>query len=386
MIAPGMKKVWYHCGHCGSLFKEKFGVDEGRHCAVCDQKPGTGIWPARTEAPAEVHREVPAFDRRGESVEDTGRRAVRRKRQKNIMLRVVMIWTFLMLLAVGVHYHFIENKQEDAQLETVAGRMIEGTLADERIALLNQVLPECHQALGGFLAAGTPEARNQFVADPIETASKMASFYRDNPLPNVDLRQLQRVAQDVILVGGEWMVETRWKEKEGQVFDAVFRRDAGSWKLDWEHFSRYSEFPWALFLAGEGPDTAHFRLLVRQLLAGSEKERSGARLSVVMMAPEFGNPTATGVESPEFVIHRRSDEGLLLERAFEARSENTRLFGRKLPPMENEGLARVNVRVRREETGGVRKFFLEQVIACHWIDSPEVGYDLTRLKDDLFGN
>ncbi len=385
MIAAGMKKVWYHCGHCGSLFEEKFGLDEGRQCTACNQKPGTGIWPARIEAPTEVQREALAFDRRGETVEDTGRRAVRKKHQKNIMLRVVMIWTVLMLLAVGLRHYFTQN-DEETQVETVTGRMTEGTLADERIALLNQALPVCHRTLGGFLTAGTPEARNQFVIDPIETAAKMASFYRDNSLPKVNVGQLQRVAQDVILVGSEWMVETRWKEKDGQEFDAIFRRDGGSWKLDWEHFSRYSEYPWTLFLAGDGPETAQFRLLARQLLVGTEAERTGARLAVVMIAPEFGDSKAEGVESPEFVMHRRSDEGLLLERAFEARSEDEKLFGRKLQPMENGGLVRVNVRVRREETGGIRKFFLEEVIACHWIDSPEVGYDLARLKDDLFGN
>ena len=56
-----------------------------------------------------------------------------------------------------------------------------------------------------------------------------------------------------------------------------------------------------------------------------------------------------------------------------------------MEPMEPDDLVRLRVRIKRGEFGGVRSFSLEKVLACHWIDSDEVGIDLDKLKDELFG-
>lgn len=387
-MTEDIKKVWYHCGKCGSLFQSGFGQNSERVCEECAQKPSTGLWPAQgSSETASVEREVPIYVNRGEEmVEDSGRKAVRKKRKTNVMMRVIVAWTFVMLLAVWLRHHYTKKDSEKEKQEAVAGNMTKGTLADERVALLNSALPDCHRALGGFLTSGTPEARNQFVADPIETAGKMAIFYANNPFPNVDVKKLTRVSQEIVKVGGEWMISTRWKEQDGMEFEALFRRDSGTWRLDWEQFNRYSDYPWALFLAGEGKSEYEFRLLARQRMSGDDAEQTGARLNFVMMAPEFGKPAEMGMESPEFVVDRRSDEGLLLEAAFHARADKKPIFGLKSPNPEPDGLIRVHVRVKREELGGVRKFVLEKVIGCHWITTEDPGFDLKSLKEDIFGN
>jgi hypothetical protein len=212
----------------------------------------------------------------------------------------------------------------------------------------------------------------------------MAGFYRNNPFPSVDVHRLKRIGQEPILVGDEWMIETRWQSPEGIAFDAVFRREGSVWKLDWEHFSRYSDHPWALFLAGEGPDEAEFRLLARNVAEGDKAEMTGSRLRFVLMSPVFGKAGETGMASPELVVDRRSDEGLLLQEAFQAKSEGTRLFGGTMAPMEPEELARVRVRIKRGEFGGTRSFTLEKVVAGHWLGVDEPGFDLDKLKDDIF--
>lgn len=302
------------------------------------------------------------------------------------MLRVVVVWTLLMGLAVWRYHHNSVQDMEKQNRKSGKVNMAEGTFADERIALLNQALPQCHQALAGFLTAGTPEGRNQFVADPIATAGRMATFYASNPFPNVDLKRLRRLSQEPVKIGDEWMIETRWREGEdGAAFDAVFRRESGVWMLDWNHFARYSDYPWALFLAGDGPEEAEFRLLAREVSSGDEAEQVGSRLRFVLLSPEFGNPLETGVSSPELVFARRSDEGLLPEAAFGARKDGKLLFGSSLKPMEPEGLVRVRVLVKRGEFGGQRSFEVGKVIACHWIGSDVPGFDLDKLKNDLFG-
>ena len=387
-MTQSTKQLWYHCGKCGSLFESDLGHDDSRGCSVCEKKPGTGIWPAR-DKPARIEEpEAKAFSKQPETlVEDgDGRRAVRKKRKPYTMLKIIVIWTFLMLLAVWLRHHYTKSASEKEKIEQVTSRMTKGTLADENIALLNNALPDCHRALGGFLTAGTPEGRNQFVVDPIDTAGKMANFYSYNPFPKVDVKNLQRTGQELIRVGNSWMVLTRWKEKDGVEFDALFRRNAGKWRLDWKHFSQYSEYPWTIFLSGEGPDEAEFRLLARQKVTEPDSEQIGSRLLFKMFAPVFGKPGEAGMESPDFIIDRQSDEGLLIAAAFAARAGDSRPFGQTMPPLQQSGDIRLHVRVKRSELAGRRTFTLEKVIACHWIDTGEVGYNLELLKDDLFGN
>ncbi len=387
-MTQSKKQVWYHCGKCGSLFEADFGYDESLVCGVCEKNPGTGVWPALDKAARTTDPERKEFSKQPETlVEDgDGRRAVRKKRKANTMLKIIVVWTFIMLLAVWLRQHYTKTAIEREKIEQVTSRMTKGTLADGNIALLNAALPDCHRALGGFLSAGTPEGRNQFVVDPIETAGKMAKFYNANPFPKVDVEKLQRTGQELIRAGDSWMVLTRWQEKDGVEFDALFRRNAGKWRLDWKHFSQYSEYPWTLFLSGEGPDEAEFRLLARQKLSGADSDQIGSRLVFKMFAPVFGESGETGMESPDFVIDRQSDEGLLIGAAFAARAEGKSPFGQTMPPLQQSGDIRLHVRVKRSELAGQRSFTLEKVIACHWIDTEEVGYDLEELKDDLFGN
>lgn len=381
------KQLWYHCGRCGSLFGAEFGEDEKRVCADCGNSPKTGMWPIEEKNEAERKGDRMAFSKQPEAIEVVdGRHAVRKKRKGNLMLKIVISWTFIMLLAVWLRHHYGKTGSEQEALDKIALGMTKGTLADENVALLNGALPDCHRALGGFLTAGTPESRNQFVVDPIQTAGKMAAFYSFNQLPKVDVKSLRRTGQEVIQVGGSRMILTRWQEPDGVEFDAVFRKDSGTWRLDWKHFSRYSEYPWTLFLAGDGPNEAEFRLLARQRLTDLDSERIGSRLVFTMFAPVFGKPNETGMESPDFIVDRRSDEGLLLGAALADREAGRRIFGQTLPLPEADSDIRIHVRVKRSELGGIRTFTLEKVIACHWIDSEATGYELTELKDDLFTN
>lgn len=386
-MTQSTKQAWYHCGKCGSLFEAVLGYDEKRVCSLCEKAPGTGIWAAEDIPSTDVQSNQNIVAKQPEVlVDEDGRRAVRKKRKGNVMMKIVVVWTFLMLMAVWLRHYYTQTASEKEKLDQIASRMTKGTLADESVALLNKALPDCHRALGGFLAAGTPEGRNQFVADPINTAGKMAIFYAFNSFPKVDVENLQRIGQEVINVGSTRMVLTRWKEKDGVEFDAVFRRHAGTWRLDWDHFSQYSEYPWTLFLTGDGPEEAEFRLLARQKLTESDLERIGSRLIFSMFAPVFGKAGETGMESPDFVIDRQSDEGLLIGAALKDRANGDQLFGRTIPPLHREGDIRVHVRVKRNDQGGQRTFTLEEVIACHWINSEEAGYDLEELRDDLFGN
>jgi len=380
-----MNKGWYHCGRCGSVFQSDIGVEEDRSCTECGLKAATGIWPVHENRMTGRERDMSVFDRTGESLTESGHRAVRKKRKNGATLKLIVCWAVLMSLFVWKRNYDMRSKSGAyAASENDAVNFAEGTMADERIALLSRAMPDCHRALIGFLTGGTPEIRNQFVADPIETAGIMAGFYKNNPFPSLEVADLRRTSQQPIKVGEEWMIETRWNDGKGQEIDAVFRRNGSIWKLDWEHFIRYGDYSWPLFLAGEGPEEVEFRLLARKVTARDKAEDDSSRLRFILLSPVFGKPAEFGVESPEFVVNRYSEEGLLLEAAFESKQSGKSIFGGELLPMEPENLVRVRVRIKRGVFAGARSFELEKVMACHWIGADDPGFDLKKLKDDLF--
>lgn len=380
-----MNQGWYHCGRCGSLFQSETGSEEGKLCAECGLKPDTGIWPTHGVRLSESERNLAAFVKTAEVRPESGQRAVRKKRKSSIMMKFIVCWVVLMCLLIWKrNYDLQQEASGRAGPRKDVMNFAKGTMADESVALLSRALPDCHRALAGFLTGGAPEIRNQFVAHPIETAGIMASFYKNNAFPKLVVADLKRTGQQLIRVGDEWMIETRWNDGTGQEFDAVFLRNGTIWKLDWEHFSRYGDYSWPLFLAGEGPEEVEFRLLARKVSSGDKAEDAGSRLRFTLRSPVFGKPAETGMESPEFVVNRYSEEGLLLEAAFDLKQSGQSIFGGALPQMEPEGLVRVRVRIKRGQFGGVRSFELEELIACHWIGVDEPGFDLKKLKDDLF--
>ena len=386
MNSPMKKgKGWYHCGSCGSFFLSDLGMEEDRLCADCGLKAATGIWPGQGNRINVRDRNMAVFEKTGESLAESGRRAVRKKRKNSTTLKFIVCWAVLMSLLVW-KLRFDTRHKAGAYAATgdKAVNLAEGTMADERIAFLSRALPDCHRALIGFLTGGAPEIRNQFVADPIETAGIMAGFYKNNPFPSIEVAELRRTGQQPIKVGEEWMIETRWNDGKGQKVDALFRRNGSVWKLDWEHFIRYGGYSWPLFLAGEGPAEVEFRLLARRVTTGEKAEADGSRLRFTLLSPVFGRPAEFGVESPEFVVNSSSDEGLLLGAAFDAKRSGKPIFGRELSPMEPGNLIRVRVRIKRGEFAGARSFELEEVMACHWIGGDDLGFDLKKLKDDFF--
>jgi hypothetical protein len=200
----------------------------------------------------------------------------------------------------------------------------------------------------------------------------MARFYSMNPLGVLDPQTISAQGAAVVHLPGLKAVETHLRSKEGRLFDAVFIKENDEWRLDWEHYARYSDHPWALFLAGNGEEEGEFRLLARERLP--EERKSEATISMVLYAPRFGYANDTGFQSPEFLVRRETRNGKLLEAAFKLERGGGRVFDVNLPGINPEGLIRVRLKIRRFEVEGERRFEIKDVIACHWysVDDPGV--------------
>ena len=287
------------------------------------------------------------------------------------MTKLVVGWSLLLLAIVFGTRHLLHVEPSSAK-PFVSQAAAKNVIPDADVALLSQVSGLCSQTFSGFLAATTPEERNQFVLTPITTAARMARFYRLNPQPEIDPQTLALTNSAVLHLPARRAIETQWRTAEGRTMDAVFIEENGEWRLDWDHFARFSDYPWALFLSGSETDHGEFRLLARERLAAERKNADA--ISLVLYAPRFGNAGETGFQSPEFLIKRDTRNGRLLDAAFKLNREGERVFGVNLPNINPEGHLRVRVKVRRVEQDGERRFEIEEVVACHWysIDVPGV--------------
>ena len=352
------------------LFKSQLGDLSGRLCPECGRNPSLGYDAPLTilglpRAPI-LQDADPALD----SSRPRDRHTLRRRKKNYFMLKLFLGWSALLALiiyAAGWKFHDHSENRESVLTESPGKTAI----GEDEIHFINESLPLCNQAFVGFLNAGTPEERNQFVLDPINTASRMARFYSLNPMTNIDpsTLTLQKAAQ-LNLPSGK-ALETIWTSKDDFQLDAVFIHEGDEWRMDWDHFVRFSDFPWALFLAGSGEPQGEFRLLARERLA--DERKNSDTLSIVLYSPRFGTLNDTGLQSPEFLINRNTENGRLLDAAFKLEKKGERVFGVKIANANPESLIRLRVKVRRIEDNVGRRFELEKVVACHWYSSDESG-------------
>lgn len=368
---------WYHCGRCGSLFRSPPGDADERVCAKCGRDPSLGVEPPDPQQGSRSPQTTTAKTRNDETGESRERHESRRTKRNSIVAKLVIGWTlFMALIVIAVKLVWPESNQNTTRQDDWAGS-IKGSAGDEEIVNIDQALPSCAKNLSGFLNASAAEQRAQFVTDPMATATRMAHFQNLNPMPRVDPETLRNTENSLLNLPGHRALESRWETPDGTLLDCVFIKTGDEWLLDWDHFVRYQEYPWALFTAGEGPDEAEFRLLVRQRVIRSGDE--SIAMDLVFSPSRFGRPRETGQPAVEIIIRRDSSDGRLLTAGFKQRSAGTAPFDSKLKPLEQEDMLRVRVRLRRtidpEKSDGSRKYELVKVEACHWLNTTDPGVE-----------
>lgn len=364
---------WFHCGRCGSLFQSPSGEVEDRSCGSCGRNPSLGI-EAPSPEPANTRNvtSLPAKESHSSSGERE-KHSVRKRKPNYLIMKLVVGWSLVLVLIVfGAQKLWPQGKER--QKHAAVQAPAENQISVEDTALLDDARSSCGQVFSGFLKANTPEERNQFVLSPITTAARMARFYNLNPVVNIDTTTLAPIQRAVIHLPTRRGIETQWRSADGRLLDAVFFEQNGEWRLDWDHFARYSDYPWSQFLAGSGEDRGEFRLLARERLADERKNEQN--ISFVLYAPRFGYSDQTGYQSPEFLIDRNTKNGRLLDAAFKLNRSGLRPFGVNIPSINPEGFIRVRVKVHRVEENLERRFELDEVVACHWYSEDAPGVDI----------
>jgi len=364
---------WFHCGRCGSLFQSPPGDVENRLCPTCGAVPSLGLSEAAKEVakPGDAAVAHPAHG--AAHAERGAKRSGKKHTGRFFMWKLVGGWLLVLVLIVAVARYLWPEEQPENKPFTPTPQSGSSSASNiDDTDFLNAVLPKCAETISGFLVAGTPETRNQFVLEPVSTAARMARFYSLNPLITVDPGTLTLTSRSVLVLPTGRAIESSWGAEDGKMIDAVFREENGEWRIDWDHFARYGDYPWSLFLAGSGPTEGEFRLLARERLAEARKKADA--ISIVLYAPRFAHPGETGFQSPEFLVPRNTLDGRLLDAAFKLARNGGQIFGSKLQNLNPEDMIRVRVKVRRVEADRERKFEIAAVVACHWysVDDPGV--------------
>jgi hypothetical protein len=343
------------------------GETKDRRCPECGSNPSLGYDAPAVENKVKENPTLPSLP------PAAAKSTARRRKPLNFMLKLIGGWSLFVISIVVLTKIFwvdLPQNREFVSKEEQERRKI----SPEDLALLDAAVPLCNQAFSGFLNASTPEERNQFVLSPITTAARMARFYGLNSSTNFDPKTLSLVRNAVLHLPSGPAIETQWKSKTGGDFDVVFMKENGEWRLDWNHYVRYSDYPLPLFAVGSGEEEGEFRLLARERLAS---ERQGLdTLSIVLCNPRLGYAKDSGFQSPPILVPRDSKNGKLLMAAFKLEKEKKRVFGVNLPTLNPEEMIRVRVKVRRTQTDLGYQFEILDVLACHWYSEDAPGIDL----------
>lgn len=363
-------RLWFHCGSCGAMFQGRGGEAPLRLCPKCGQDPSAAG--ARTPADGDPRHAVDDTDA-PEKV-----RTVRKRRGRGLMTKLLVGWVVLVLLIV-IGARRMWHREESRFADDYRGDREEQRFSDKQTKVLEAALPICAEVMNGYINAQTPEERNQFVLMPVRTASRMAEFYRNNPMLKLDQDAKFHLEQfELLHYGGGDVVETLWTTEDGRQYDAVFVNEEGEWRIDWEHFARYSTHPWPLFLAGTGPSQGEFRLYARERLA--QERRREETMSIYLYAQRLGYPDKAGYQSPEFLVERESPQGRMLAAGFSAMRRNKRPFGSTLPIAYPDDMIRVRLTVVRDGGDLEPQFRIAAVAACHWYSTDEPGIDPLAAK------
>lgn len=359
------------------MFQAPAGHLDGRQCPSCGADPSPGSAELKTTSPAPGGNE--AVEQ--EEASSHRKRAARKRKQSHFMLKLAAGWMLVLALIIISARKFF-SLHEAAPPAPSTAVVAKAPAADaEDAALYQNAAPGCANVFAQFLAAGSPEGQSQFVLSPISTVARMAHFLSLDLMPEIDAASLTPIGSELIGLPGGKAFEARWKTPDGKTLETVFHQENGEWRLDWEHYARYSDHPWALFLAGTGPDEGEFRLLARERLA--EERKNESTISLALYSPRFGHPREAGFQSQEFLVSRNTRDGKLLGAAFKLVRGGGRVFGGKLASLDPDDMIRVRVKVRRTGPEDERKYEIIEVKACHWlsIDDPGVEPEPPVLKE-----
>lgn len=310
-----------------------------------------------------------------ESGEIIQRQSTERIRKKSYLLvKLLVTWFSLLILAAFIIKWKFNDTPPVIATQVAQGADDSKMLAGRNLDVINQSASAIMSTAAEFFAATAPEALAQScikrprLVQTINNDGAKSTIFKPEKMPEL-------ITKNVIRPAPAPMVETVWADSRGRKIELVFAQQDDHWLIDWESYAKSSAMPWPVFQAADGDDVGTFRLLVRERLVRSPPTE--ASLSVVFYEPGFLRGSGLGSPSCDFIIDRRGKTGKMILAALKTKQENKPVFNSIFPENDPPNTARVHVKIRRQVVDDVKKFTLEELLACHWLGIEDPGIELT---------
>lgn len=240
---------------------------------------------------------------------------------------------------------------------------------------------EIRSALTAFLTLQKADLKAQYVRKTSKVPGVMGRFYQSEA-PRHLAAQLEEepLVWNVVYELEPSFVEVVWRDKQGESFEAVFVKEEGGWKLDWEHFARYSAIPWTYFRQQFGTQREGvFRLYMEEVSRGGGGEEGNVW---VRLMPPVADVDARAREATDPVaIPRNSELGIKVLKALDHDRVRPESGFPKLYARDPEKLTRVQLRLawERDESLGTESMRIVDLLANHWRGEGLEG----RLKSEV---
>jgi predicted RNA-binding Zn-ribbon protein involved in translation (DUF1610 family) len=379
-------KGFYHCNACDSVFESDIiGVDS-QYCPECGKEVVGILDDGLSSASQSSNQALFSEEDKAEQIvggnaqeksipvddSDDGDDLSLDKNKVATQLRAIFIgWILLVILVVGIAIHF--NRQaEDLTESPQQASKNKRQIALEKHAL-KLAIPNCVNAITGFLGSTTPAGKAQYVYDGIRLSPEIEAFYANNP--DFDRRDIQVkvVEYHDLNIADLNAIGTLCQLNTGERFEVVFIRDGQDWKIEWKSLVRYSPTDWSLFSSSENGEESEFRLYMRVLDVG--RDLAGNDIMVKFYKPDvYRGGSYTGYASESVRVPAFSAAGELIAAMTRKRGENNGEdhVGMKIADFDPEHYHRVRVRVRLRKTlDGDPYLELVDLLANHWYD-PEI--------------
>lgn len=347
----------YHCENCNAVFNGMTPLPKDAVCTECGERPFSNSGFASVTNLAKVEDTDQSHGVPGQDVADfVSMQKVRRKRQARM---AIYLWVGLLVVGVGLAmYH-----QQDWGGDSVEQNefIVENREFQKKSRIASN---EALKVYDKFLASKDENEESQYIVDGVSKLLLLKNHTDSISAfkPTMPLQLLMTGYSDE----GEYpRVELMFKDGSSKQFEAVFWQTSDGWKLDWEHYVRFSASDWGQFLARPTQNNdQEFRLYVRRRHVGSGG--SQGKLQLVFYMPSVVGGSRL-LESPQVNLASDSPIFAELNDGFDELEKvgDDRLIGHN----DSAGFLRVKATLGFEpDSEGKPKLELKSIQAQHWME------------------
>ena len=293
-----------------------------------------------------------------------GERRKRLKKRGKLTFQLVFRWVLIWLVTVGILLFVISRFQIYSKRASGPSLTIEGRLEGEEREFYKSEYPKIARTFQGFLAARSVSQMSEFVLDTKQVERKMARHFRDGGArTSAVVLKPDPLFWNVAFEESPGFVEVVWDGGVEGFQEGVFVKVGESWKLDWEHYERYSSENWTVFSQQiGGRNVGQYRVYIEKVSEGENNDFT--RWMKVRLIPPYRDEKRGELEASDLIMLEGDEEvSLKISRLFSEHS------------VQSEGYSQLWIRDKRK--------FRRAIVELEWVEDSTSGEERMVIRDVL---